>query len=57
MPMSLTMAKQFDITIVGASFAGLVCARTAAMRGLKTAVIEAKPDPGARVHTTGIMVN
>jgi digeranylgeranylglycerophospholipid reductase len=50
------MTKQFDITIVGASFAGLVCARTAAMRGLKTAVIEAKPDPGAHVHTTGIMV-
>lgn len=46
----------FDLIIVGASFAGLVCARTAALRGLRVAVIEKKPDPGARVHTTGILV-
>jgi flavin-dependent dehydrogenase len=26
------------------------------MRGLKVAVMEAKPEPGARVHTTGILV-
>lgn len=48
--------QPFDLTIVGASFAGLVCARTAALRGLRVAVIEAKPDAGARLHTTGIMV-
>lgn len=46
----------FDLVIVGASFAGLVAARTAAMRGLKVAVIEAKPRPGSRVATTGILV-
>ena len=46
----------FDLTIVGASFAGLAAARTAAARGLSVAVLEAKPDPGARVHTTGILV-
>ncbi|MEM9122626.1 MAG: FAD-dependent monooxygenase, partial [Pseudomonadota bacterium] len=39
-----------------ASFAGLVCARTAALRGLKVAVLEAKQRPGARIHTTGILV-
>ncbi len=47
---------QFDLVIVGASFAGLAAARTAAARGLKTAVIDAKRDPGARVRTSGILV-
>ena len=47
---------QFDLVIVGASFAGLAAARTAASRGLSTAVIEAKPDVGARVRTSGILV-
>ncbi|MEZ5775191.1 MAG: NAD(P)/FAD-dependent oxidoreductase [Hyphomicrobiaceae bacterium] len=45
-----------DLVIVGASFAGLVAARTAAMRGLKVVVLEAKPSAGARVATTGILV-
>lgn len=48
--------RQVDLVIVGASFAGLICARTAALRGLKTVVIEAKAEPGARIHTTGILV-
>ncbi|MBC8038376.1 MAG: NAD(P)/FAD-dependent oxidoreductase [Rhizobiales bacterium] len=48
--------RQVDLVIAGASFAGLVCARTAALRGLRTVVIEAKADPGARIHTTGILV-
>ncbi len=48
--------RQIDLVIVGASFAGLVCARTAALRGLRTLVIESKSDPGARIHTTGILV-
>jgi digeranylgeranylglycerophospholipid reductase len=46
----------FDLVIVGASFAGLACARTAALRGLKVAVLDAKSEPGARVRTTGILV-
>jgi flavin-dependent dehydrogenase len=46
----------FDLAVVGASFAGLACARAAALRGLKVCVIEAKADAGARVHTTGIIV-
>lgn len=45
-----------DLVIVGASFAGLVAARTAAMRGLRVVVMEAKRDPGDRVATTGILV-
>ena len=48
--------RQIDLVIVGASFAGLICARTAALRGLSTAIIEAKSEPGARIHTTGILV-
>ena len=46
----------YDLIIVGASFAGLIAARTAAHRGLKVAVIDAKREPGARVRTTGILV-
>lgn len=48
--------RTVDLVIVGASFAGLLCARTAALRGLETVVIEAKDEPGARIHTTGILV-
>ncbi|MGE0025336.1 MAG: NAD(P)/FAD-dependent oxidoreductase [Hyphomicrobium sp.] len=49
-------ARPYDLVIVGASFAGLVAARTAAMRGLSVAVLEAKPEAGHRVATTGILV-
>jgi digeranylgeranylglycerophospholipid reductase len=50
------MTRTYDLLIVGGSFAGLACARTAAMRGLKVCVIDGKPEPGARVRTTGILV-
>src|SRR4029077_5889747 len=50
------MVQRYDLVIVGGSFAGLACARTAALRGLKVAVIDGKPEPGARVRTTGIVV-
>jgi digeranylgeranylglycerophospholipid reductase len=46
----------YDLLVVGGSFAGLACARTAALRGLKVAVLDSKPEPGARVRTTGILV-
>ena len=49
------MVQRFDLAIVGAP-AGLACARSAALRGLKVAVLDAKPEPGARVRTTGIIV-
>jgi digeranylgeranylglycerophospholipid reductase len=45
-----------DVEIVGASFAGLTCARVCAARGLRTVVWERKRDPGDFVHTTGILV-
>ena len=50
------MIRKFDLVIVGGSFAGLACARTAALRGLKVAVVDAKKEPGARIRTTGIVV-
>jgi flavin-dependent dehydrogenase len=50
------MMRKFDLAIIGGSFAGLACARTAALRGLKVAVIDAKDEPGARIRTTGIVV-
>jgi flavin-dependent dehydrogenase len=50
------MIQKFDLVIIGGSFAGLACARTAALKGLKVAVVDAKPEPGARVSTTGIVV-
>ncbi|MBI1374851.1 MAG: FAD-dependent oxidoreductase [Phycisphaera sp.] len=46
----------YDLVISGAGFAGLACADAAARRGLRTLVLEKKPDPGARPHTTGILV-
>ncbi|WDI31681.1 NAD(P)/FAD-dependent oxidoreductase [Hyphococcus flavus] len=51
-----TKFADYDLAIVGASFAGLIAARTAAHRGLKVAIIDAKTEPGARVRTTGILV-
>lgn len=50
------MNDRYDIVIIGAGFAGLVCARVAAERGLRVAVVEKKPEPGVRLHTTGIIV-
>ncbi|MGZ6023157.1 MAG: FAD-dependent oxidoreductase [Rhizomicrobium sp.] len=50
------MIRRYDLIIVGGSFAGLACARTAALRGLKVAVIDGKSEPGAHVRTTGIVV-
>lgn len=46
----------YDLIVVGASYAGLTAARTAAHRGLRVAVIDAKPEPGARVRSTGLLV-
>jgi digeranylgeranylglycerophospholipid reductase len=50
------MANHYDLAIAGGSFAGLVCARSAALRGLRTLVLERQAAPGARVRTTGILV-
>ncbi|MFM9923345.1 NAD(P)/FAD-dependent oxidoreductase [Variovorax sp. H27-G14] len=45
-----------DLLVVGASFAGLACARAAAMAGLSVMVLEKKTSAGAKLHTTGIIV-
>lgn len=45
-----------DLVIVGASFAGAACALAAVQRGLRVVVLERKRDPGAKLHTTGIIV-
>src|SRR5262249_61693621 len=50
------MVNAYDLAIVGGGFAGLVCARSAALRGLHTVVLERQPAPGHRIHTTGLLV-
>ena len=50
------MQTDCDLLIVGASFAGLTAAATAAARGLRVIVLESKASPGARIHTTGLLV-
>ena len=47
--------QPYDLVIVGASFAGLAAAKTAAMRGLRVAVLEANPSAGHSVKTAGIL--
>lgn len=45
-----------DVTVVGASFAGVACALAARQAGLRVVVLERKRDPGEKLHTTGIIV-
>lgn len=47
---------EFDLVVVGASFAGAACALAAAQRGLRVCVLERKRDPGEKLRTTGIIV-
>ncbi|QSX77381.1 NAD(P)/FAD-dependent oxidoreductase [Agrilutibacter solisilvae] len=54
--MATTEPFDFDIAVVGASFAGAACAIAAAQRGLRVCVLERKLDPGAKLRTTGIIV-
>ena len=48
--------RDFDLIVVGASFAGAACAIAAAQYGLRVCVLERKRDPGLKLHTTGIIV-
>jgi flavin-dependent dehydrogenase len=50
------MGHDFDLAVVGGSFGGLACARTAAARGLRVLVIDRKPEPGANCLSTGLLV-
>jgi flavin-dependent dehydrogenase len=46
----------FDLAVIGASFAGVACARAAAARGASVVVLDRKGDAGKKLHTTGIIV-
>lgn len=46
----------YDLAVVGAGFAGLACARSAALKGLRVVLVEKKASAGARLHTTGMIV-
>ena len=50
------MRTQWDVIIVGASFAGAACALAAREYGLRVCVLARKRDPGIKLHTTGIIV-
>ena len=50
------MRTDWDLVVVGASFAGAACALAAREYGLRVCVLERKRDPGIRLHTTGIIV-
>lgn len=54
--MASTETRQWDVVIVGASFAGAACALAARRAGLRVCVLERKRDPGIKLHTTGILV-
>lgn len=47
---------QWDMVVVGASFAGIACALAAHEAGLRVCVLERKRDAGIKLHTTGIVV-
>ncbi len=49
------MREQYDVIVVGASFAGLSFASVAAARGLRILVLERDPVVGGVVRTTGIL--
>lgn len=54
--MSSSDTWQWDVVVVGASFAGAACALAACKAGLRVCVMERKRDPGLKLHTTGILV-
>ena len=56
MQAELRRVRHYDVLIVGASFAGLACARRAAELGLRVGVLERQPWPGHSIHTTGLLV-
>lgn len=49
------MAKA-ELIVADAGFAGLCCARSAALRGVDAILLERKADPGQRPHPTGLLV-
>ncbi|MDX1564727.1 MAG: NAD(P)/FAD-dependent oxidoreductase [Phycisphaeraceae bacterium] len=50
------MVHKRDLIVVGGSFAGLACAQAAAECGASVVLLDSKPDPALRLHTTGLLV-
>ncbi len=48
--------QEQDLIVVGASFAGIACARAATSRGLRTAILEQKLEPGQQPASTGLLL-
>lgn len=48
--------QRHDVIIAGGGFAGLLCAKTLAARGIDVLLLERKSAPGIGMHTTGIIV-
>jgi predicted Rossmann fold flavoprotein len=46
-------SRQYDVLILGAGAAGLMCAHAAGKRGLRVAVVEHAPDPGKKILISG----
>lgn len=47
------MTKEYDVIIIGAGAAGLMCASTAAKKGRKTLVIDSGKKPGRKILISG----
>ena len=45
--------RQFDVIVLGAGAAGLMCAAVAAQRGRRVAVLEHNPQPGRKILISG----
>jgi digeranylgeranylglycerophospholipid reductase len=50
------MMHSSDVLIAGGGFAGLLCAKALAERGISVTLLERKAAPGVGMHTTGIIV-
>ncbi|WP_420238532.1 NAD(P)/FAD-dependent oxidoreductase [Telmatobacter bradus] len=48
-----TTARQFDVIVLGAGAAGLMCAATAAARGKRVAVLDHNGQPGRKILISG----
>src|ERR1051325_6225159 len=49
------VGDEYDVVVVGASFAGLSFASVAAARGLRVLVLEKDAEVGGGVRTTGVL--
>ena len=49
----MTSARQFDVLVLGAGAAGLMCAAVAGQRGLRVALLEHNGQPGRKILISG----